>query len=60
LGLQAEQGLEGGHRGAAAVEAEGELVEVDRQMIGGHTTERPKGAKQATASRRPPDFDLRL
>ena len=33
-GAQPEQGLEGGHRGASAVVAEDELVEVDLQVLG--------------------------
>ena len=33
-GPQAEQGLEGRHRRAAAVVAEDELVEVDLQVLG--------------------------
>jgi hypothetical protein len=31
-GAEAEQGLEGGHRGAAAVVAEDEFIEVDLQV----------------------------
>ena len=31
---QAEQGLEGGHGGVAAVVPEGELIEVDLQVLG--------------------------
>jgi len=31
---ESQQRLEAGHRGAAAVVAEDELVEVDRQMLG--------------------------
>jgi len=33
LAAEAEQGLEGGHRGPPAVEAEDELVEVDLQVV---------------------------
>jgi hypothetical protein len=33
-GSEAEQGLEGGHRGAAAVVPEDELVEVGLQVLG--------------------------
>ena len=32
-GGQAQKGLEGRHRGAASVETEGELVEVDLQVL---------------------------
>jgi hypothetical protein len=34
-GAEAEEGLEGGHRGAAAVMAKDVLVEVDRQVLVG-------------------------
>ena len=35
LGLQPEEGLEGSHWGAAPVESEGVLVEVDLEMPAG-------------------------
>lgn len=34
LGAESNQGVEGGHRSAASVEVEGELVEVELQVRG--------------------------